>query len=66
MQATAGQQLVLMTVHRRENYPYMEAIYRAVAAGLPAQYTVMVPVHPNPHATRAAQNFCQNVFVTTS
>ena len=47
-----------MTVHRRENYPYMEAIYRAVAAGLPAQYTVMVPVHPNPHATRAAQNFC--------
>ena len=59
--------LLFMTMHRRENQPRMNKYYDTVArvVGKRTDVKVLVPLHPNPLAKKAASNACEkyNTFV---
>jgi 2-polyprenyl-3-methyl-5-hydroxy-6-metoxy-1,4-benzoquinol methylase len=59
--------LLFMTMHRRENQPRMNKYYDTVArvVGKRTDVKVLVPLHPNPVAKKAASNACEkyNTFV---
>ena len=50
--------LVLLTIHRRENIDRMDRLYNSIASVKCAKCLFVVPVHPNPHATKAARTIC--------
>jgi len=61
--------LVLVTMHRRENLERMDAIYAAIANADCPRCVFVVPVHPNPGASRAANAICatnERRFVCTA
>lgn len=59
--------LIFMTMHRRENQRRMNQYYDTVAqvVGKRTDVKVLVPLHPNPLAKKAASNACEkyNTFI---
>ena len=52
--------LILVTLHRRENAHRLEELYHIIGRQTPQNVTFVVPVHPNPTASRAAHAACQS------
>lgn len=50
--------LVLLTIHRRENIGRMDRLYNSIASVKCGKCLFVVPVHPNPHATKSARTIC--------
>jgi UDP-N-acetylglucosamine 2-epimerase (non-hydrolysing) len=54
-----GTRLILVTLHRRENAQRLGDLYNAIGSHKPVNLTFIVPVHPNPAATKAARAACK-------
>ena len=49
---------ILITMHRRENFPFMPAIYKAIQSVKCLTCLFIIPLHSNPSASNAARNIC--------
>ncbi len=59
-----NQRLFLITLHRRENFPFLLDIYQAIQSVKCKACLFIIPLHPNPVPGKASKKICRLVHQT--